>query len=37
MPFSFDLDSMTLILIPDLDMIMMQLHSKNEVPNQDGS
>ena len=30
--YSFDLDPMTLILKPDLDMVKMDLHAKNEGP-----
>ena len=35
--YSFDLDSMTLILKPDLDMVKMHMHTENEVPSYSGS
>ena len=35
--FDLDLDPMTLIIKHDLDMVKMQLHTKNEVPSYSGS
>ena len=35
--YSFDLDPMTLVLKLDLDMVMMCLHTENEVPIYSGS
>ena len=35
--YSFDLDPMTLIFKPELDMVKMDLLTKNEVPNYSGS
>ena len=35
--FDLDLNPMTLVLIHDLDMVKMYLHTKNEVPSYSGS
>ena len=35
--FDLDLNPMTLVLKPDLDMVKMYLHTKNEVPSYSGS